>query len=256
MKTDTITHKDCSIHIHTDECPENPFKAWDCEPPLLTYYGGRHGRLEAYQDAPDTLRAILHLLPADTWERGKRMEFFREFMADKFGLKELAGEIRRQGSTFEAIADLLSAEYGDKPQFWNSALEWFELAAALLKRAGIPCLYEHSTGYCQGDVTLCLVILTPEWFTKSGASPEASEAIYKSAVELYSAWAWGDVYGFTCEDENGDEIEDFGASVWGFYGRDHEASGLMDAARDAVDSFLASRNEATATLESALCSFA
>lgn len=252
---ETLEHRGCKIRIIQDECAENPFESWDCEPPILTFYGSYRGSFKAYQNAPESLREILHLLPPSTWERKNRVAFFRQFMADKFGLKEVAGEIRRQGSTFEAIAELLAADYGETPSGWGSACEWFELAEALLNFAGIPCLYEQSKGYSQGDSTLVLVVLTPEWLTESGASADHADAICKSALNLYSAWAWGDVYGFQCDDENGEEIEDMGASVWGFYGSDHEESGLLEAARDAIDSHLSKRDTETANLEAALCSF-
>jgi len=251
MKThETLKHRNCTINIHYDTSPENPWKAWDCEPPILTFYDRS---VKAYENAPETLREILHLLPAETWQRYKRVDFFRAIMADKFGEKELAGEIRRQGSTFEAVAELLAAEYGEKPHGWHSAQQWFEMAEALLKLAGIPCLYEQSNGYSQGDSTLCLVVLTPEWFKKSGANPENAEAICKSAFDLYSAWAWGDVYGYTCEDENGEEIDD--ASCWGFYGSNHEQSGLLESAREQINAHLANRDKETADLEAALCAF-
>lgn len=253
MKIDTIKHRNCSIHIHTDEFASNPFEDWGCEPPILTFYGGRHGSVKSYE-APENLREILHLIPAGTWQRHKRAAFFKEFMADKFGIKELVGEIRRYGNTFDAVHDLLSSEYGETPTGWRAAQEWFELVAALLKFAGIPCLYDQSNGYSQGDSTLVLVVLTEEWFKRSGANREDSAAICQSAFDLYSAWAWGDVYGYTCEDENGDEIED--ASCWGFYGSDHEESGLFESARDAVNHHLSSRDKEVASLESALCAFA
>jgi hypothetical protein len=248
---ETLKHCNCAINIHLDQLAENPWQMWDCEPPLLTFYDRS---VNAYENAPETLREILHLLPAETWQKHKRVDFFRAIMADKFGKKELAGEIRRQGSTFEAVAELLSAEYGEKPHGWRSAQQWFEMAEAILKLAGIPCLYEQSNGYSQGDSTLCLVVLTPEWFKKSGANPEQAEAICKSAFDLYSAWAWGDVYGYTCEDENGEEIED--ASCWGFYGSDHEKSGLLESAREQINAHLAARDKETADLEAALCAFA
>jgi hypothetical protein len=258
MITDTIEYKGYKIKIAQDEGPENPFEAWDYEPPLLTFYGGRHGRAKAYNDAPESLRDILYMLPDKTWERGERVKFFNEFMADKFGRKEVAGEIRRQGSTFEAFSDLLSAEYGETPSGWKSACEWFELAESLLKYAGIPCLFEHSHGHCQGDTTLCLAIALPEWLQTTGVTKEQAPAQLESAIELYSAWAWGDVYGVSeiiapgPEDEDGEGIE--GASCWGFYGSDHEKSGLMDHARDSIEYHIEQQAKEAETLSDALCS--
>ena len=260
MNTDTIEIDGYKVVIAQDEVPENPFENRDCEPPLVTYYGGRHGYAKSYQGAPETMREILHMLPADTWDSGKRVEFFKKFMADKFVLKDVAWEIRRQGNTFEAMSDLLSAEYGEKPDGWRSALEWFKLAESLLNYAGIPCQYEQSDGYSQGDSTLCLVVLTPEWFEKSGASPEHSDEICKSAINLCSAWAWGDVYGGSeiiapgplDEDgyeTDGEEVED--SSCWGFYGSDHEQSGLLEHARSMIEWHKEKQAKESAELEAA-----
>lgn len=238
MQTETLEYKGYKIKVMQDEGPENPFEAWDCEPPLTTFYGGRHCYAKSYQGAPETLREVLHLLPASTWERGNRVKFYKDVMSGKFGMKEVAGEIRRQGNTFEAFSDLLTAEYGEKPTGWRAANDWFDLVETLLNIAGIPCLNTQSTGYCQGDVTLVLVLLTPEWMKTVGASMEHSAEIMKGSVELFSAWAWGDVYGVSAihapgEDEEGEKIAD--GSCWGFYGMDHEKSGLMEHARSAID---------------------
>lgn len=239
MQTETIEYKGYKIEVTQDEGPENPFEAWDCEPPLIAFYAGRHSQATSYQGAPETLREVLHLLPASTWERGNRMQFYKEIM-ERFGLKEVAGEIRRQGNAFEAFSDLLTAEYGEKPQGWKAAKYWFELVESLLNFAGIPCLNTQSNGYSQGDSTLLLVILTPEWIKKVGLGSDHGECM-QGAADLYGAWAWGDVYGVSAirapgeddDDDNGEEISD--GSCWGFYGRDHEKSGLMEHARNAID---------------------
>lgn len=265
MNTETIEIDGYKVNIAQDEGPENPFEAWDCEPPIITYYGGRHGYAKAYCDAPETMREILHLLPTQTWERGARVKFFNEIMLGKFGIKEVAGEIRRYGNTFEAISDLLTAEYGNKPEGWRGAQEWMEAVESLLKLAGIPCLYDQSNGYNQGDSTLVLVILTPEWLKKAGfeAMPDNADEIMQSAVDLYSAWAWGDVYGISSitapgpidgdgDETEGEEIED--GSVWGFYGSDHEKSGLLESARESIEYHKRKVAEESENLVAALCS--
>jgi hypothetical protein len=68
-----------------------------------------------------------------------------------------------------------------------------------------------------------------------GAPPETHKAGMESAIELYGQWAWGDVYGYTCEDESG---EDVGHGCWGFYGSDHNKSGLLESAQDQIDCHL------------------
>jgi hypothetical protein len=256
MSTDTIEYRGYKIKIAQDEGSENPFEAWDCEPPLLTFYGGRHGSAKAYNDAPESWGDILRLMPDSIFQRGQRVSFIREHL--NVSLREFA-EISRDYSHFkDAIAQALEEQCGASPSGWGSACEWFEMAESLLKYAGIPCLYEQSNGYSQGDSTLCLVVLTPEWYEKTGAPKENAQKECQGAIELYSAWAWGDVYGVSeitaprPDDEDGEEIED--GSCWGFYGSNHEKSGLMEHATSTIDCHIEEQAKEAQDLESALCS--
>jgi hypothetical protein len=61
---------------------------------------------------------------------------------------------------------------------------------------------------------------------------EQLEKMLKHEVEIFSQWANGNVYGFICKDENGEEIED--GSCWGFFGYDHKASGLLDESKSTI----------------------
>lgn len=258
MNTETIEYKGYKIKIAQDEGPENPFEAWDCEPPLLTFYGGRHSYAKAYNDVPESWWDVLRLLPDAIWKRGQRVAFLKEFILPLgVSMREYVEEVRANGE-IDACAEILGDKLGTKPEGWRSAREWFEMAESLLKYGNVPCLYEQSNGYSQGDSTLCLVVLTPEWIKKVGVAPEHFDGCMKSAVELYSAWAWGDVYG-VCEitaprpdDEDGEELEH--GSCWGFYGRDHEKSGLMEHATSTIDCHAKKLAEEAQDLESALCS--
>lgn len=248
MNTETIEYKNYKITVAQDESPENPFENWDCEPPLLAYYDARGGYgFKAYGDV-ESLADIVRLLPDSCFERGNRVALFKEFLADTFTKREFvqaAKDCSYYAAMYrEGFANLLNEKYGSKPEGWSSATEWFEVAEALLKWAAIPCYNGQSNGYCQGDSALVLAIATPAWAQLVGAPAESLEAQCKSAFELYGAWAWGDVYGVSEihapgePDEDGDEtegeeLED--GSCWGFYGRDHEASGLLDHARSIID---------------------
>lgn len=53
----------------------------------------------------------------------------------------------------------------------------------------------------------------------------------KAEVSLYDDYLRGAVYGYQIIDPDGKE----GDSCWGFFGYDHEKSGLLEIARDAVD---------------------
>lgn len=234
MITETIPYNGCKILAHVDETPENPFTAWDCEPALLVY---SDNHVTSYNGAPETLREVLHMLPADTWERGKRQAFLKEFLSPHFTMREIAEESRRFGCLFDAVDGLLSGQFDSAPLGWRSAQEWFDLAKSLLAFGGITAHYDQSTGSCQGDIALCLAIATPEWLKITGApQDETLKGQLEGAIELYGNWAWGHVYGFTLENSEGDEMQ---GSCWGFYGYDHDKSGLLEAAQGEIDSELA-----------------
>lgn len=246
---DTIEYKGCKILIHRDEGPENPFEAWDCEPPLLTYYE----EFKSYGEIED-LRDIIALIPDSCFERGERVKFWREYVGSIYSLRDVAEMKRDSGmTTREAIESLILSAWGYKPESWSNATEWMELAESLLSIAGITCYQGQSNGYSQGDSTLVLAIATPNWLKASGVLKDRESKAMKCAFDLYSAWAWGDVYGYTLEDENGDELID---SCWGFYDSDHQESGLLEGAQNAIDCHLEAQAKEASNLESALCSFA
>jgi hypothetical protein len=121
--------------------------------------------------------------------------------------------------------------------------------AALYGLLGVPCANTSSRGYSQSDYAELLVVATPEAQRELRSQPaDMSDEDWKAVldedmqtqVELYSAWAWGAVYGYTLWapvfDEDG-EVEDWEQlddSCWGYYGADHDESGLEEAALAAL----------------------
>jgi len=243
---ETETYKGITINIHSDDFPANPFEEFECEPPLLVL-GLDDRNPTAYNKAPQRWGDILELLPPSCFERGKRMELIKKLDGT---LREFAEENRNMG-TIEAICTCLTMQYGATPSGWRTAQEWFEAAAWILNWGGIPAVYKQSMGHCQGDIVLCLAVATPAWVEMVGAPPETHKRQLWEAIELYGNWAWGNVYGFKLEDGDGNDIDDIGCSIWGFYGWDHEKSGLMSEARAAIESYLAEVAELTIKEEQA-----
>ena len=234
----TQEYKGYKIKIAQDMDAENPFEAWDCEPPILAHYDRTP---KAYNDAPEDWYDVLRLLPDSVWSRKNRVAFLKEFILPLgVSLREVAQE-RRSGGYVEAVAELLAEHKGARPEGWRSAEEWMDLAAGILQWGGISALSTKSTGYSQGEVTLLLVVASPDWLKKTGVQPEHVQIQLRwevvhlvGAAGSYGAWAWGDVYGVSSiEGPDGEEIDD--ASCWGFYGGDHEESGLMEHARNTID---------------------
>jgi hypothetical protein len=61
-----------------------------------------------------------------------------------------------------------------------------------------------------------------------------AEKILRAEVETYDMYLRGDVYGYRAGED----------SCWGFFGSDHEASGLLEYARDAIDYTIAQSEKA------------
>lgn len=68
-----------------------------------------------------------------------------------------------------------------------------------------------------------------KYFTK--ALEEKTIACLESELKTYDTYLRGDVYGYRILDKEGNDID----SCWGFYGYDHEKSGLMDEAKGYID---------------------
>lgn len=241
-----------TAEIHTDESPENPFKDWDCEPPIAVLNWERyHAKIENYGGDELNLPALLARIPAPLWEsrEGKRailaalpfdMADLRDTMRDGWG-----GKLDFSDAIHE-LADTLT------PESWGEWNEYFDTMQAVAALAGIPCHLTQSNGYSQGDSALVFVAALPAWVEKVGARAEGLAEQCKAAADLWSAWAWGDVYG-VAEILRPDGTEAPDGACWGYYGTDHEQSGLMDHCREAVKHDMAETEKEAARAFEAAC---
>lgn len=69
------------------------------------------------------------------------------------------------------------------------------------------------------------------WKRITKAREAKIEKYLKSDVATYDQYLTGEIYGYIVNDEDGEEID----SCWGFFGYDHEKSGLLEQARDQID---------------------
>ena len=74
-----------------------------------------------------------------------------------------------------------------------------------------------------------------QWFQRKFKDPELESLVkpmLKSTLETFNQFISGEVYYYRIEDSDGEEVDGCG----GFYGSDHEKSGLLTAARETIDS--------------------
>jgi len=218
--------------IANDDSPENPFDAWDCQPPIAVLNWERyHAKLENYKGDELTLHNLLSYIPTEKWtsRAGKR-----EILAAlPFPMEEIREEMR-WGTYSPCFKDAIdSLVYSLAPSDWSEWIEYFDAMQALAAIAGIPCHLTQSNGYSQGDSALVFTAALPEWVESMKIDAERAKGICESAADLWSAWAWGDVYGVSeIISPDGEEVDD--ASCWGFYG-DHKTSGLMEHCESAIN---------------------
>lgn len=219
---DTVTYRGCTIEIYLDQDADNPWCAWDFQPPIVVH----HDRRTDTSHAPD-LDEITDLIPRSAWRELVHMANIKSFdmllceardAMDTRSAKEQNWEVFR-----EHLIDLLDLD--------SSSVDYLENLEALCAMAGLETFSCTSRGYSQSDWADILLVATPKWIKETGLAPERVQAALKDAAELWSSWAWGEVYGYVIP-----ELEDgLSSSVWGFYGRDFDASGLLPDARSSID---------------------
>jgi len=69
------------------------------------------------------------------------------------------------------------------------------------------------------------------WKHMINSRQEKIEQHLKYEVEVYDQFLRGDIYGYRIEDADGIETD----SCWGYFGSDHEKSGLLENVRNVID---------------------
>jgi hypothetical protein len=251
MNTETIQlPHGYTAKIATDDCPMNPYTDWDCGMPIAVFNLDRHrGAIENYKGDELNLATLLDCLPPETWTSRQGKRAILTALSDILTQEEVTERMRRYSEAFEdSIRDLVCES---TPYSWGEASDYFDAMEYVAKLAGIPCFNGQSNGYSQGDSALVFVAATPEWRERVGAPLESAAAQCKAGFDLWTAWAWGDVYGVAAIIRP--DGEETGESCWGFYGTDHEKSGLMDFCRETVESDIAYLAREAAAAHDAAC---
>lgn len=217
----TEEYKGFKIEISHDDCAENPFEAWDCEPLIFVNYD-RSIKDYGYNASFDS-----DYLPSLT-----RVQIIQNisFILDKTGhnsLRELREDYYNYSDIVDAINDALQEAYNGE---YNS--EKLDFYSDILNIIGVENYLGCTSGYSQGDYAEVLVIACPNWIKHSGIAKEHITESLEYAVKLFGYWAWGDVYGYSVEDSEGELID----SCNGYYG-DYSANygGAIEEARHAID---------------------
>lgn len=239
-------YKGYRIRAVVDEGPIDPFKDDDGHWPLWAF-SGRNSQARFAVD----VEMLFDLFSPEQLVHDQRA------IADALGWASIP-ELMEAYMTEEPVV------YCRDPDVLRDAFEQalddcsdrdkLDSAVELLALAGVPCFRTTSHGYSQGDWAELLVIGTPDCVRKFGLDTTGWDAArwekeLRLTADLYSAWAWGDVYGYIVEkradflepDDDPDDFEDSWEEIdacWGYYGSDFAESGLEGAAMEVVNGYL------------------
>jgi len=220
------------ISIHHDDCAANPFKDWDCEPPIICGSYDRHiSNITVYDSYDSDLVCSSYLPNLTRGEIKENLHKVIEVLGKESlwrGLNDFHPITRKsyQGNAIYAINDALNYAYECLPMS-----EQLDLYSEFLTIKGIINLRSYSSGYSQGDYLEVLIIASPEYEKSLGITITKPEEL-ESSLDLFSNWAWGNCYGYVIEkinrcdkcDAEHLEAED---SCYGFYG-DIEENGMLE----------------------------
>lgn len=214
------------LEVHNDSDAGNPFEQWDCEPDLVVLYDRR---LTEYGDGSplEPLAAI-----SDSKFRRHLKAIARAVDIEPDALHRDALEAQRDygGELTPHKRDLVAEALNDMGDS-----DKLEACAALWAIAGREALCTSSRGYSQGDYCELLLVASEQWEKKTGAPRDTHARQLEAAAKLYGYWAWGECYGYIIKGPGGSDLDTMGDSCWGFYGSNHDESGLEDMAINAAD---------------------
>jgi len=201
MSTDTISYRGYTISIETDSDPSNPRKEWDnfgtmaCVHRRYTLGDNQH---PSWDDLLETLSGMRYY------------------------------DSRFDNVPDEIIAARMQAEIEKK---------YITLPLFLYDHSGITMSTgPFSCGWDSG--TVGIIYVSKDDVRQEHSCKRITEKIRQkvlslltSEVNTYDEYLTGNVYGYQISNPDGEDID----SCTGYYGYNHEETGLLEAARNAVD---------------------
>lgn len=217
---ETILIDGYTVKIYDDQHPDNLWEM-EQEPPIMVYYLNST-KVKDYGTNLNLL-SIYNRIPMDMFHDPETIlealgvsKNHLDYIPDSpEGWKEVLGECLPESPTTWT------------PTRWSDGTEYFKMTEALCKLLGIPCHYEVSRGFSQGDSAHVLLAALPEWLQKDERS---SDIDLKSSFNLWAEWSWEGVFGYELIGPDGNEID----STWGFYGTDWVKNNLIDSVKDMI----------------------
>lgn len=235
MTIETVKYRGFKIEIDQDQFAENPRKAWEGNAPMITC--GLRETVTEYDGANDIADFFARVSIGWVSRHWRKIAGILEMDSAEFDADCKEEQADHGGGMGDIRADLFREHLdGMKPGYYSSASGYFQALESLYTLAGYVCLHSTATGFCQGDHIDALLVSTPEHrkFCAGDSKWNETKESLQKAAELFEAWAFGYVYGYSIEGKSGETLD----SCCGFYGYDHDESGLMVEAKSNIDAHI------------------
>ena len=210
-------NEDYKLKIMHDRYPINPFEDWDCNPSLWARSNGfgkdySDGNISDFIISSITDNQIIrhqkYLIDDIIGMKG------HYYNVNSFNRDYPRGEYTNQ-ERIDVIRDMLIENDND-----------WDMLAKLCDKFKIPYYRGTSRGYNQGDWADVFITITDKDVKRCGFNRKNYDKIMEGAFDLFSHWAWGDVYQYQLLYQ-GELIDSCG----GFYGDNWEENGLYEHAK-------------------------
>lgn len=217
------------VEIDQDSFAENPWESWDFQTPIMVYSDRNLQIWDSGDDIENVFARFSDYQVSRHWREICRILDVSEsdHESETADLKSWApgwskADCRREHFS-ETLRDLPDSDRLDS-------------LAALYGLIGIPAICVARNGYCQRDWLNILLVATPEHANRCGFDLKNPQHDIRQSLEadadLFAAWAFGDVFGYSIECEETGETLD---SCCGFYGALYDNEYLFSEINDAIE---------------------
>lgn len=204
-----------TVSIIHDDSAENPWDMWDGMPPMLTHAGhDRLGGITEHANDSDNIGDFFSFVsPAWVSRHWRKVSAILDWNESQFDNDAKEGARDYEESLSSVRVDMLRESLEEESN--GNAGDYFDKLESLYKLAKIPALSFQRNGYSQGDWTTGIIVHTPRFAKECGYKKTHDvQKDMESSANLYGAWCFGDVYGYSIEDSDGEHVD----SCFGFYG--------------------------------------
>lgn len=237
---ETIEYKGYEIEIHYDHDPMNPRTEFD-ELGTMVCFHSRYdlGDKHDYRNGEEFLKSL-------AMEIDPTIEKRIEYWESGLGWVNLYGNDSTNATKrSDEIVNKIIGEALEKAVM---------LTLYLYDHSGISISSRSFRGRAQhaewDSGRVGVIYITPEkikkeygWKKLTSARRKKIQQYLEQEVKTYDDYLTGSVYGYNIS--AGEDVEnDCDDSCWGFYGYDHEKSGLLEMARNAIDCHVEDKRKA------------